>query len=146
MTADDEKAALEFLRLLKMEPYKDYVFHTLSQGEKRRTMIARALMSEPKILILDEPCNGLDVYIREQLLETIEGIMKLEDGPTILYVTHHLEEVLPSVSNALLLRSGKIIAQGPKKDILTASYLSDCFRIPVNIQWQKGRPWLVIKN
>ncbi|WP_413381131.1 ABC transporter ATP-binding protein [Alkalihalobacillus sp. 1P02AB] len=146
MTDADKEAAIRFLRLLKMEAYKDSAFHTLSQGEKRRTMIARALMSEPQILILDEPCNGLDVYIREQLLETIEGIMELEGGPTILYVTHHLEEVLPRITNALLLRSGQIIAKGQKKEILTEPYLSDCFQLPVNIQWQKGRPWLTIKK
>ncbi|GAF64545.1 molybdate ABC transporter ATP-binding protein [Bacillus sp. TS-2] len=138
--------ALELLKQLKMEHFAHATFQHLSQGEKRRTMIARALIVKPELLILDEPCNGLDVYIREQLLETIEEITQLETAPTILYVTHHLEEIVPSISHVLLLHNGQIVAKGNKGDMLNEHNLSKTFQLPVTLQWNYDRPWLQIKK
>src|SRR5690606_10964045 len=89
---ESARKLLEFLNCLNLEN-EDY--GVLSQGEKQRVLIARALMAEPKILVLDEPCNGLDIIAREELLKFIEKIAKLEDGPTLIYVTHYIEVVLP---------------------------------------------------
>ncbi|MCK9912866.1 ATP-binding cassette domain-containing protein, partial [Microbacteriaceae bacterium K1510] len=77
---------------------------TLSQGEQQKVLIARALMASPRLLILDEPCTGLDLLAREQLLQMISQIAERPDAPTILYVTHHIEEILPCFSHTLLLK------------------------------------------
>lgn len=146
VTNDDMVRANELLVELRMDHLAKQPFMKLSQGEKRRVIIARALMGQPKILILDEPCNGLDLYAREQLLETIERLTSVEGGPTLLYVTHHLEEVVPTVSHALLINSGKIVAQGEKEPILTELNLERTFQLPVALKWEEGRPWISIKK
>lgn len=117
-------------------------YKTLSQGEKQKVLIARALMSSPKLLILDEPCTGLDVFSREQLLGTIEQIGNLLNGPTLLYVTHHIEEVLPVFSHTLLLRRGEIHSAGKTAEVLTGNNLSQFFEVPVDVKRQDGRVWL----
>ncbi|KMK76709.1 molybdenum ABC transporter ATP-binding protein [Alkalihalobacillus pseudalcaliphilus] len=144
--AEKRNKAYHLLNKLGAEQLSTVPFRYLSQGEKRRVMIARALMSEPCLLILDEPCNGLDVYIREELLNTVAAIMALEGGPTVLYVTHHIEEVLPEISHALLMKDGHVIVHGEKRNVLSDETLSECFRLPVHIDWRKERPWLQIKE
>ena len=120
-------------------PYK-----TLSQGEKQKILIARALMSSPKLLILDEPCTGLDVFAREQLLKTIEQLASSESAPTILYVTHRIEEILPVFSHTLLLRRGEIYASGKTDDVLNKSNLSGFFATPIQLEKKNHRRWMHI--
>ncbi|WP_378938576.1 hypothetical protein [Metabacillus herbersteinensis] len=103
-------------------------------------------MSAPRLLILDEPCNGLDIYSKEELLSTIEGLTTTPGGPTIVYVSHHIEEIVPSISHALLLNSGSVIAKGDKKTILTETLLEKTFRLPILLEWENDRPWLRIKS
>lgn len=122
--------------------YADRDYQTLSQGERQRILIGRALMNDPEILILDEPANALDFFAKEQLLETIEKIAALPDGPTLLYVTHHLEEILPVFEKTLLLRKGKVFAKGDTTEILSSERLSDFLGIPVDVIWSNGRPLL----
>ena len=131
---------------LRIEHLAKHPFMKLSQGEKRKVIIARALMGQPKILILDEPCNGLDLFSREQLLETIDRLARVEGGPTLLYVTHHLEEVVPTISHALLINQGKVVAQGEKHSVLTEAYLEKTFQLPVSVNWKEERPWVSIKK
>jgi len=119
-------------------------YNTLSQGEKRRVLTARALMSEPQILILDEACTGLDVFSREEVLNLMNEIN--QKNCHLLYVTHHIEEITDIISHVLLLRDGKIVSSGPKKEVLTDELLTEAFKIPVKIRWEKNRPWLTIKN
>lgn len=145
VTAEDIKQAESLLEQLNMLDFADKLFVHLSQGEKRRIAIARALMAEPKILILDEPCNGLDVYAKEKLLSTIQNMAKREEGPTLLYVTHQLEEVIPAISHALLIRDGKKVADGKKEEALTPELLEATFQVPVSIEWKSGRPWLQVE-
>lgn len=142
ITKEDVDQAKSILKQLDMLEFSKKPFVHLSQGEKRRIAIARALMAEPEILILDEPCNGLDVYAKEKLLSTIQAMASQEQGPTLLYVTHHLEEVVPAISNALLLRDGKKVASGKKKEILTEELLSKTFGVAVSVEWKEERPWL----
>ncbi len=118
------------------------VYSTLSQGEKQKVLIARALMSSPRILILDEPCTGLDILARESLLTLIEEIGTAKNAPTLLYVSHHVEEILPVFTRTVLLRKGRIHSSGNSDGVLSRSNLTDFFERPVEIAWRKSRPWI----
>lgn len=103
------------------------IYASLSQGEKQLLLIARSLMESPEILILDEATSGLDLFAREKLLTQIEQITSLPNAPTIIYVTHHAEEITRSFTHVLLLKKGNIIAKGPKNEVLTEEILSDFY-------------------
>ena len=109
------------------------IYASLSQGEKQLLLIARSLMESPEILILDEATSGLDLFAREKLLTQIEQITSLPNAPTIIYVTHHAEEITRSFTHVLLLKKGNIIAKGPKNEVLTEEILSDFYAQPVSI-------------
>lgn len=109
------------------------IYASLSQGEKQLLLIARSLMESPEILILDEATSGLDLFAREKLLTQIEQITSLPNAPTIIYVTHHAEEITRSFTHVLLLKKGNIIAKGPKNELLTEEILSDFYDQPVSI-------------
>ncbi|MDT9555286.1 ABC transporter ATP-binding protein [Streptococcus mutans] len=109
------------------------IYASLSQGEKQLLLIARSLMEEPEIIILDEATSGLDLFAREKLLAQIEKITDLPHTPTILYVTHHAEEITDKMNHILLLRRGEIVAQGLKEDIITPQILENFYESPVNI-------------
>ena len=109
------------------------IYASLSQGEKQLLLIARSLMESPEILILDEATSGLDLFAREKLLRQIEQITNLPKAPTILYVTHHAEEITRSFTHVLLLKKGNIIAQGPKEQVLTEDILSNFYDQKVSI-------------
>nr|WP_278541400.1 ABC transporter ATP-binding protein [Streptococcus lutetiensis] len=108
------------------------IYASLSQGEKQLLLIARSLMESPEILILDEATSGLDLFAREKLLTQIEQITSLPNAPTIIYVTHHAEEITRSFTHVLLLKKGNIIAKGPKNEVLTEEILSDFYDQPVS--------------
>ena len=109
------------------------IYASLSQGEKQLLLIARSLMESPEILILDEATSGLDLFAREKLLTQIEQITSLPNAPTIIYVTHHAEEITRTFTHVLLLKKGNIIAKGPKNEVLTEEILSDFYDQPVSI-------------
>ncbi|EAD1456062.1 ABC transporter ATP-binding protein [Listeria monocytogenes] len=110
------------------KPYK-----ILSQGECQIVLIARALMASPKLLILDEPCNGLDLFAKERLLERIKKVAELPESPTMLFVTHHTEEILPCFDNIILLRDGEITHHGKTENLLTEEVLQDFYQKPVEL-------------
>lgn len=109
----------------------DREYRTLSQGEKQRVLIARGLMAKPKLLILDEPCTGLDIIAREQLLEIIRNLSKDDNAPTLIYVTHHTEEILPTFSHTLLLKKGEVYQAGPTDEVLKENSLSNFLEVPI---------------
>ena len=109
------------------------IYASLSQGEKQLLLIARSLMESPEILILDEATSGLDLFAREKLVTQIEQITSLPNAPTIIYVTHHAEEITRSFTHVLLLKKGQIIAEGPKNEVLTETILSDFYDQKVSI-------------
>ncbi|OCA87217.1 ABC transporter ATP-binding protein [Pseudobacillus wudalianchiensis] len=146
ISQEDVKKAEELLTQFRIDHLADQTYFSLSQGEKRKMMIARALMPSPKLLILDEPCNGLDLYSKEELLSTIEKMSYLPEGPTLLYVTHHIEELVPSITHALLIANGRTVAAGPKKDVLTEDVLSQTFHLPISLNWEDDRPWIRVKS
>jgi len=139
--AIDQKG-VGILRDLGCLDYANRNYHTLSQGEKQRVLIGRALMADPELLILDEPTAGLDFIAREELLESIAAIAQKPDGPTIIYVTHHIEEILPEFNKTLLLKAGRVFASGNTAELLTSERLSEFFDVPVNLVWSNGRPLL----
>lgn len=112
---------------------------TCSQGELQRVRIARALMTAPDLLLLDEPAVGLDLPAREALIGAIVELVRADPRLTTVVVTHHLEELPPSTTHALLLRSGEAVAAGPIHEVLTDEAVSDCFGFPVAIESVKGR-------
>lgn len=100
----------------------------LSQGERQRVLIARALMAEPRLLILDEPCAGLDPVAREEFLRFVETLARRPRGPALVFVTHHVEEITPAFTHVLLLRGGEVFAAGNRKSTLTARNLRGVFK------------------
>lgn len=144
VTEEDIRRAEELAEQFNISHVQNQFFPSLSQGERRKTMIARALMANPKLLILDEPCNGLDIYSKEELLETIEAMCQKPDGPTVIYVTHHVEEIVPSISHAILLKKGDVVGIGKKEEILQEEILEETFGVPLALQWEEGRPWIRI--
>ncbi|OEF95718.1 ABC transporter ATP-binding protein [Desulfuribacillus alkaliarsenatis] len=141
---DDRDLAMQQLQLLDCEHLFKRTYNTLSQGERQKVLIARALMSSPKLLILDEPCAGLDVFSREHLLNTIESLAQQVDAPTLIYVTHHIEEIMPVFNKTLLLKQGTVHSGGNTQEVLTSSRLSNFFNHNVEVQWSNERAWLKI--
>ncbi len=121
---------------------KDQPLGSLSQGERKKVMLARILMQKPKLLILDEPCSGLDLYEREKFLEDIQRLEN--EDLQMVYVTHHSEEIIPIFTHAALLHNGRLIAAGEKSDILTPEHLSKLYELPLIVDWDRGRPWLKV--
>ncbi|MDT3424824.1 iron complex transport system ATP-binding protein [Paenibacillus forsythiae] len=124
----------------------DRDYRTCLQGEKQKVLIARALMAEPKILILDEPCNGLDLFARERLLESIEELTLSENAPSLIYVTHHTEEILPAFSHTLLFRKGRVFDSGATRRMLNEETLSRFFEAPVSVEQSAGRTYIFPGN
>jgi iron complex transport system ATP-binding protein len=108
----------------------------MSTGEARRVLIARALVNNPEVLVLDEPTAGLDLVARRGFLETISAVART--GTTVVTVTHRLEEIIPEVSHIVLLRRGRVEAAGPRSAILTAAHLSRVFEAPVSLAENDG--------
>jgi iron complex transport system ATP-binding protein len=114
-------------------------FVTLSEGERKRVQIARALMADPELLLLDEPAAGLDLGGREDLLRRIAGLAGDPRAPMMVMVTHHVEEVPVGFTHAMLLRRGAVLAAGPVQEVFTERNLSRCFGIPLRVARQGGR-------
>ena len=135
----DARRAERLLRLLGVSDLADRRFATLSDGERKRALIARALMTDPEILLLDEPAAGLDLGGREQLVRRLGDMASDPTAPTTVLVTHHVEEIPVGITHALLLRGGSAVAQGPVDEVLTNEALSATYGIPLEVQRRDGR-------
>lgn len=136
---DDERRAFGLLEEWGVSTFFNRTFATLSEGERKRVQIARALMSDPELLLLDEPGAGLDLAGREGLVRRLSELAADPMAPSTVLVTHHLEEVPPGFTHALLLRDGGVIAQGPITDVLTEENLSTTFGLPLSVTSNAGR-------
>jgi iron complex transport system ATP-binding protein len=141
ISTGDKEMAMRILAAHNSEQLAMKPFGLLSQGEKQRILISRALMAEPELLILDEPCTGLDLRAREDLLSYIQGMSNTSHAPTLVLVTHHTEEIVPSINKTLLLADGRVVAQGNKKDVLHSERLSQAYGLKIQLSWASGRPW-----
>ncbi len=117
----------------------DRAWLQLSEGERQRTLVARAQMARPRLLILDEPCAGLDPVARETFLAHLARLAAAPRGPALVLVTHHVEEIVPGFTHALLLRGGHVLAAGPLARTLTARQLSSTFGAPLRLARRRGR-------
>ncbi|MGQ4596670.1 ATP-binding cassette domain-containing protein [Nocardia sp. R6R-6] len=135
----DTDRAIDILESLGAEHLSDRTYGTLSEGERKRVLIARALMTDPELLLLDEPAAGLDLGGREELVERLGDLAADPDSPAIVLVTHHVEEIPPGFTHGLLLNEGEVVAQGLLSDVLTAANLSDAFRQSIALNRVDGR-------
>ncbi|WP_330264348.1 ABC transporter ATP-binding protein [Streptomyces griseorubiginosus] len=115
---------------------------TLSHGQRGRTLIARALMPKPRLLLLDEPATGLDLPGREQLIDALDSLRREHPELATVLVTHHLEELPPGTTHAMLLREGRVLARGPVSHVLTGDQVGRCFDLPLVLERHDGR-WTV---
>lgn len=138
-TRVDRAAALRLLRQVECAYLADRPWRVLSQGERQRVLIARALMAKPQVLILDEPCAGLDPAAREQFLQFLQRLGRSQNAPTLVLVTHHVEEIMPVFSHVLMLKAGRVLAAGKKPVVLTASLLAQAFEAHVKLKRRAGR-------
>ncbi|HJU11616.1 MAG TPA: ABC transporter ATP-binding protein [Candidatus Binataceae bacterium] len=131
--------AEKILRQIEALPIRNRPWRVLSQGERQRVLIGRALMARPELLILDEPCAGLDPVAREHFLQFLGRLAQTRHAPTLILVTHHVEEIIPAFTHILLLRKGSVLAAGPKGKVLTSRMLSHAFDAPVEVRHHRGR-------
>ena len=142
ITQKDREKANNIIKDFKLSHLKLNKYITLSQGEQRKTLLARAFMNEPSLLILDEPCSGLDIRAREIFLKTLE---ESKSKIPFIYVTHQIEEIIPSITHVAILDNGEIVSQGNKFEVLTEENLSKLYGIDLKIEWSNSRPWLIVK-
>ena len=135
----DESRAMALLTALGVRELGERLFGSLSEGEKKRVQIARALMADPELLLLDEPASSLDLGGREDLLRRIESLSKDPLAPATVIVTHHIEEIPVGTTHALLLRDGVAVAQGEVVSVITDQNLTQAYGLAITVQTEGGR-------
>jgi iron complex transport system ATP-binding protein len=146
-TADvDRLHALEILRRTEADALADRPWRFLSQGERQRVLIGRALMAKPELLILDEPCAGLDPVAREQFLQFLERLSHDAGAPCLVLVTHHVEEIMPGFSHVLILKSGRVLAAGAKPEVMSTANLTAALGAPLHLSQSNGRYSLAVSG
>lgn len=144
VTASDRAQARQILKWIECEHLAERPWLVLSQGERQRILIGRALMAKPRLLILDEPCAGLDPAAREHFLQFLQRIGRRKDAPMLVLVTHHVEEIMPVFSHVLVLKSGRVLAAGAKTATLNSKVLSEAFGEKSKLTCEKNRYFLTI--
>jgi len=141
----DYRLAERLLAQMGCARLRDQDFGTLSQGEQQKVLIARALMTQPYLMVLDEPCAGMDPGARENFLATLRKVGAQKTVPSLIYVTHHVEEILPLFRKTLVLREGKILYAGGTDRVLRPGVLEELYGAPLAVVKRKGRYWPVIR-
>jgi len=144
-TRADYRSAEKLMTQMGCGYLQEQEFGTLSQGEQQKVLIARARMTKPYLIILDEPCAGMDPGVRENFLSTLAGLGKQKNIPALIYVTHHIEEILPLFHKTLVLQGGRIVHSGETSKVLRPDVLQELYGIPLTITKKKGRYWPIIK-
>lgn len=145
VTAGDRRAGRAALAEVGLATLADRAWMHLSQGERQRVLIARARMARPNLMILDEPCAGLDPVARARFLADLEALARRPKAPAMVLVTHHVEEITPAFTHVLLLRGGRALAAGPRASVLTSRLLTQAFSAPVKLQTTSAGLRLVIR-
>lgn len=135
----DWERARECLRLLHAERLADRAFGTMSEGEKKRVLIARGLMSSPDLLLLDEPGSGLDLGARERLVDSLSALAAGSSNTPVVLVTHHVEEIPPGFDHILMMSGGRVVTSGPVDEVLTSEALSRTFDMSLDLELRDGR-------
>lgn len=135
----DHERAAQMLAGLGADHLADRTYGTLSEGERKRVLIARALMTDPELLLLDEPAAGLDLGGREDLVARLAELAADEAAPGIVLITHHVEEIPPGFTHALLIKDATVVAQGPLDEVVTAANLSETFSQPIVVESRDSR-------
>jgi iron complex transport system ATP-binding protein len=144
LSRTDKTKALKLLKRVECKYLAERPWRVLSQGERQRVLIGRALMAKPRVLILDEPCAGLDPAAREHFLQFIQRLGAQKNSPTLVLVTHHVEEIMPVFSHLLVLKNGKVLAAGEKSSALNSKNLSAAFAAKTQLRRTKNRYVLAI--
>lgn len=142
-TRDDRTAATSALARFGVDHLAARPFVTLSSGERQRVLLARALAGDPGLVLLDEPFAGLDLGAREELIEQLTALAGAADGPPLVLVTHHVDEIPPGFTHGLLLSAGRIVTAGPLEQVLTAASLSTTFGRPLLLERRHERWWSI---
>lgn len=145
-TGDEERDVREVLVAVNASSIADRAFGLLSQGEQQRVLIARALILRPKLLILDEPCAGLDPTARHHFLDDMGELAAADGGPTLIFVTHHIEEIRPWIARVLALRDGSVTAEGKPGEVLSGPVLSRVFNADCEVHTTNGEYHLITKR
>jgi iron complex transport system ATP-binding protein len=135
----DHQRADELLAEVGVSRLAERTFGTLSEGERKRVQIARALMTDPELLLLDEPAAGLDLGGREDLVSTLAVLAQAQSSPATVLVSHHVEEIPPGFTHAMLMRDGQVVAAGPLTEVITEANLTATFRMPLVLSYEAGR-------
>lgn len=141
----DYACARRYLEELGCFHLAEQEFGTLSQGEQQKVLIARARMTKPYLIILDEPCAGMDPGARENFLASLRKVGAQKRIPALIYVTHHIEEILPLFRRTLVLREGKVLYAGQTRRVIKSYVLKDLYRVALTVMKRKGRYWPVVK-
>ncbi len=144
VTRSEKAAASKLLRQVECAYLADRPWRVLSQGERQRVLVARALMAKPHLLILDEPCAGLDLAAREHFLQFVQRLSSQKKSPTLILVTHHVEEIMPVFSRVLILKSGRVLVADEKLDVLNSKNLSNAFGASTRLQRTQNRYALTV--
>ena len=144
-TDADYRRAFQLMDEIGCENLADRPFGVLSQGQQQKVLISRARMAAPLLILLDEPCAGLDPCARETVLSAIQRVAESKDGTSLVLVTHHLEEIMPAFGHLLVMREGKVVHSGPKDSAITGQFIADLYDAPAaRIIQQNGRYWPIL--
>lgn len=140
----DYRMAQKFLNEMRCGQLGNRAFGTLSQGEQQKVLIARARMTRPYLIFLDEPCAGMDPGARENFLATLDALGKRKNMPAMIFVTHHIEEILPLFKKTLVLGDGKVVHAGDTRHVLQRGILKELYGVSLTLTRRKGRYWPVL--
>jgi len=144
-TKNDYRSAERYLEQMGCGYLRDQEFGTLSQGEQQKVLIARARMTKPYLIVFDEPCAGMDPGARENFLATLRQVGKQKKIPSLIYVTHHIEEILPLFRKVLVLREGTVLRTGQARSLLTRELMEDLYGVSLKLVQEKGRYWPIVR-
>jgi iron complex transport system ATP-binding protein len=142
ITPEEHEKSLAVLQQLGVESVAEQSYGTLSQGEMQKVLIGRALVCEPKLLILDEPCIGLDPAARQRFMNDLAALAKSKNAPTMILVTHHIEEIDPWIQKVLLLKDGRVLAAGDPDEMITNRHMSELLDYPCSV-FRQGAEFLL---